>query len=229
MLHSVSSASTSQSSSNVQPSSSAGRILKTVLAGSLLAIGACNTSASRRCPGFVSPMCMPQNGARFGVGGALGKIEPSRTEFGRVNIAPIGLSRLQPLEANPVDDARANRSPVSKVKIVKTIEDFKKEVIDEKKKDVAVMVFADWCRLCKKMKPAFGRLARENPEMKFLAVPYLPGKNDPLIKALTPEMKVPFGLIYRKPACEEGSSEMVYGDSLRLFEQFNATLQSELN
>jgi thiol-disulfide isomerase/thioredoxin len=56
---------------------------------------------------------------------------------------------------------------------VRTLAEFKKEVVDEATGLVVVWYYAPWCRACKHVAPGFVALARRHPDIKFVRVPAL--------------------------------------------------------
>ena len=58
------------------------------------------------------------------------------------------------------------------VQLIDTIQDYKKEVVDEQERIVAVRFFAPWCKSCKAAHPHFKKLvSRHSPNVKFVDVP----------------------------------------------------------
>lgn len=77
---------------------------------------------------------------------------------------------------------------------IKTLEEFKKVVGDEKDKIVVVRWYAPWCKACKAIAPSFYRLASQFPNVIFVDVPVTP-ENANLHQGLgVPSL--PYGHIY---------------------------------
>jgi thiol-disulfide isomerase/thioredoxin len=57
---------------------------------------------------------------------------------------------------------------------VKTMQDYKSIVVDEKSQMVAVFFYAPWCRACKAVHGRYRKLAREYDTVKFVQVPLTP-------------------------------------------------------
>ena len=57
--------------------------------------------------------------------------------------------------------------------MVKNLDEFKTEVVEEAEGLVAVWFMAPWCRACKAVAPAVLALAKRHPDVKFVQVPVL--------------------------------------------------------
>ena len=96
----------------------------------------------------------------------------------------------RPKEDRPVDTS---------VQLIDTIQDYKKEVVDEQERIVAVRFFAPWCKSCKAAHPHFKKLvSRHSPNVKFVDVPLT--KETAYIHEGLGVPSVPFGHIYHPEA-----------------------------
>lgn len=85
------------------------------------------------------------------------------------------------------------------VQLIDTIQDYKKEVVDEQERIVAVRFFAPWCKSCKAAHPHFKKLvSRHSPNVKFVDVPLT--KETAYIHEGLGVPSVPFGHIYHPDA-----------------------------
>jgi len=64
----------------------------------------------------------------------------------------------------------ANKLPEN-VEIIRTVDDYKRIVVDEKDRIVVVRFFAPWCKACKAITPFFYRVARQCTDVLFVEVP----------------------------------------------------------
>ena len=95
----------------------------------------------------------------------------------------------------PKEDNR----PVESVQLIDTIQDYKKIVVDEPDRIVAVRFFAPWCKSCKASHPHFKKLvSRHSPNVKFVEVPLT--KETAYIHEGLGVPSVPFGHIYHPEA-----------------------------
>mmetsp|Transcript_20841 Transcript_20841/g.34374 ORF Transcript_20841/g.34374 Transcript_20841/m.34374 type:complete len:254 (+) Transcript_20841:187-948(+) len=95
----------------------------------------------------------------------------------------------------PKEDDR----PVESVQLIDTIQDYKKFVVDEPDRIVAVRFFAPWCKSCKASYPHFKKLvSRHSPNVKFVDVPLT--KETAYIHEGLGVPSVPFGHIYHPEA-----------------------------
>mmetsp|Transcript_32968 Transcript_32968/g.42616 ORF Transcript_32968/g.42616 Transcript_32968/m.42616 type:complete len:257 (+) Transcript_32968:182-952(+) len=100
------------------------------------------------------------------------------------------LFKQRPKEDKPVDKS---------VQLIDTIQDYKKEVVDEQERIVAVRFFAPWCKSCKAAHPHFKKLvSRHSPNVKFVDVPLT--KETAYIHEGLGVPSVPFGHIYHPEA-----------------------------
>ena len=89
--------------------------------------------------------------------------------------------------------------PVESVQLIDTIQDYKKFVVDEPERIVAVRFFAPWCKSCKASHPHFKKLVlRHSPNVKFVEVPLT--KETAYIHEGLGVPSVPFGHIYHPEA-----------------------------
>ena len=89
--------------------------------------------------------------------------------------------------------------PVESVQLIDTIQDYKKFVVDEPERIVAVRFFAPWCKSCKASHPHFKKLVlRHSPNVKFVEVPLT--KETSYIHEGLGVPSVPFGHIYHPEA-----------------------------
>lgn len=102
--------------------------------------------------------------------------------------------------------------------------DFKKSVLDEKRRTVVVMFYASYCKSCQRTKPRFQKLANMNPQAKFIKVPFLPDKNIDLFESLN-IAKSPYGLIYQ--AGEVVGSGSLSGKNIVVFKEALDSLAQE--
>ncbi len=95
---------------------------------------------------------------------------------------------------------KENDRPVdTSVQLIDTIQDYKKEVVDEPERIVAVRFFAPWCKSCKAAHPNFKKLvSRYSPNVKFVDVPLT--KETAYIHEGLGVPSVPFGHIYHPDA-----------------------------
>ncbi len=85
------------------------------------------------------------------------------------------------------------------VQLIDTIQDYKKEVVDEQERIVAVRFFAPWCKSCKAAHPHFKKIvSRHSPYVKFIDVPLT--KETAYIHEGLGVPSVPFGHIYHPDA-----------------------------
>lgn len=85
------------------------------------------------------------------------------------------------------------------VQLIDTIQDYKKEVVDEEDRIVVVRFFAPWCKSCKAAHPHFKKLvSRHSPNVKFVEVPLT--KETAYIHEGLGVPSVPFGHIYHPDA-----------------------------
>lgn len=146
---------------------------------------------------------------------ALTVASPRAHAFGIDSLATQpGLGRLESRlnMASQPDTERASEAEVEtgekrKVPIIRveTLENFKKEVADEKQKIVAVKFFSPTCHACKAMAPRFKQLALKYPQVKFVEVPLT--QNNAMLHQGLGVPSFPFGHIYHPEAglVEEGS------------------------
>lgn len=64
-----------------------------------------------------------------------------------------------------------NRNRRIAVAEVKTIEEYKSAVVDEKEQLVAVRFYAPWCKACRAIQSRFRKLASDYPHVKFVEMP----------------------------------------------------------
>mmetsp|Transcript_7710 Transcript_7710/g.11171 ORF Transcript_7710/g.11171 Transcript_7710/m.11171 type:complete len:260 (-) Transcript_7710:42-821(-) len=97
-------------------------------------------------------------------------------------------------------DNRGDNRPVdTSVQLIDTIQDYKKEVVDEQERIVAVRFFAPWCKSCKAAHPHFKKIvSRHSPNVKFVDVPLT--KETAYIHEGLGVPSVPFGHIYHPDA-----------------------------
>jgi len=87
----------------------------------------------------------------------------------------------------------------SRVQMVDTIQDYKREVVDEEDQIVVVRFFAPWCKSCKAAKPHFMKMvSQHSPSVKFVEVPLT--KETAYIHEGLGVPSVPFGHIYHPEA-----------------------------
>ena len=77
---------------------------------------------------------------------------------------------------------------------VDTLEDYKREVVDEKDKIVVVRFYAQWCKSCKAAFPLFQKMKADLPSVKYVMVPLT--KDTAYIHSGLGVPSVPFGHIY---------------------------------
>lgn len=77
---------------------------------------------------------------------------------------------------------------------VETLEDYKREVVDEKDKVVVVRFYASWCKSCKSAFPLFQKMKADLPSVKYVMVPLT--KDTAYIHSGLGVPSVPFGHIY---------------------------------
>eukprot|EP00980_Cylindrotheca_fusiformis_P024428 scaffold11900_cov90-Cylindrotheca_fusiformis.AAC.4 len=81
------------------------------------------------------------------------------------------LNRLQKNKKNDSATKLSKNNPI--LTTVRTIDEFKKEVVDGASGLVVVWYYAPWCRACKQVAPGFVSLTRRHPNAKFVQVPAL--------------------------------------------------------
>ena len=104
----------------------------------------------------------------------------------------------EPPQENKIPNKKKNNRNRGKPETVKTLEDYKDIVADEKDRLVAVRFYAPWCRSCKESEKYFRKLCRDHPDVKFVEVPTTKD-NAFLTKGLGVE-SFPFGHIYHPDA-----------------------------
>jgi len=100
----------------------------------------------------------------------------------------------------PSDGSRIKKSEnsIPNLKMIKTLEEYKITVGQEKDKIVVVRFYATWCKACKAVAPYFRRLAMQNPDIQFVNVP-VSAENVNLHQGLgVPSL--PYGHIYHPDA-----------------------------
>ena len=82
------------------------------------------------------------------------------------------------------------------IQLVDTLQDYKKEVVDEPSSIVVVRFFAPWCKSCKASMPLFKKMVLEhsNSNVKFVQVPLT--KDTAYIHEGLGVPSIPFGHIY---------------------------------
>ena len=87
----------------------------------------------------------------------------------------------------------------TKVQLIDTIQDYKKEVVDEQERIVVVRFFATFCKSCRASHPHFKKLVSQHaPNVKFVEVPLT--KETAYIHEGLGVPSVPFGHIYHPDA-----------------------------
>lgn len=117
-----------------------------------------------------------------------------------------------------------NESKLPKnVKIVKTLEEYRRVVGGERDRIVVVRFFAPWCKACKAVAPLFYRMANSRPEVLFIEVP-VSDTNANLHQGLQVP-SLPYGHIYHP------SGGLVEEDRIarKFFPQFAHKVQSYVN
>ncbi|KAL7427926.1 hypothetical protein ACHAXM_002423 [Skeletonema potamos] len=110
------------------------------------------------------------------------------------------------------------------VQLIDTIQDYKKEVVDEEDRIVVVRFFAPWCKSCKASHPHFKKLvSRYSPHVKFVEVPLT--KETAYIHEGLGVPSVPFGHIYHPDAGLVEEKKI----NKRVFGEFSNALDSYVN
>lgn len=129
--------------------------------------------------------------------------------------------RMRNLVQKDVQKPRSRNSKVPKnLKQVKTLQDYKKVVGDERERLVVVRFYAPWCKACKAIAPSFYRLATIYEKVLFVDVPVTP-ENANLHQGLEVP-SLPFAHIYH-PA---GGLVEEMKLSRKFFGKFARTLKS---
>lgn len=79
------------------------------------------------------------------------------------------LTRLRKNDSTPTKTPQK----VGQLTTVRTLDEFKKEVVDDASGLVVVWYYAPWCRACKQVAPGFVALTKRHPHIKFVQVPAL--------------------------------------------------------
>eukprot|EP00429_Kryptoperidinium_foliaceum_P003990 CAMPEP_0176024666 /NCGR_PEP_ID=MMETSP0120_2-20121206/12056_1 /TAXON_ID=160619 /ORGANISM="Kryptoperidinium foliaceum, Strain CCMP 1326" /LENGTH=226 /DNA_ID=CAMNT_0017357845 /DNA_START=221 /DNA_END=901 /DNA_ORIENTATION=+ len=94
-------------------------------------------------------------------------------------------------------DKKSQTKP-ARVQEVVDIQQYKKEVADERKQIVCVRFYAPWCRSCKAIEAQFRRLPRDFPNIKFVECPVT--KENAYLHEGLGVPSLPFGHIYHPEA-----------------------------
>jgi len=83
---------------------------------------------------------------------------------------------------------------IPNLQLVKTLDEYKTVVGQEKEKIVVVRFFATWCKACKAVAPYYRRLALQNPDVLFVNVPVSESNTDLHRGLKVPSL--PYGHVY---------------------------------
>jgi len=103
--------------------------------------------------------------------------------------------RMKQLVTKPAPQSASSQSSrYPNMHTCETSQDFQRLVRDEGQHVTVVRLHASWCRACKRAAPLFERLAGQNPDIKFVQLPYTKANQE--IVAELGVSELPSGQIY---------------------------------
>jgi len=104
----------------------------------------------------------------------------------------------------------------------KGLESYKELIGDETERLTVVRFYAPWCQACKRVSSLFDRMARQNPDVKFVQVPISEEANKLLVAGLGVPA-IPYGHVYHPTAGlveERSMNKKYFGDFSRIVDSY---------